>query len=306
MVRNSKVLVAGGTGFIGSHLISELISKGNEVISISKNINPKREHKNAQYISHDLTQKINLSEFPLLEDIDYIVNCSGYIDHRSFWNGGRLIFNEHLSTTFELTDLGINLKVKNLIHIGSSDEYGKNKSPINECMRESPISPYALGKLTSTHYLQQCSKEGLIKTVVLRPFLVFGEMQSKNRFLPYLIDSCLKDKDFNVSQGNQIRDYLYIKDFNRALINSMTNCKAYGEVFNIGSGNPISIKEVITNVREIIGKGNPILGGIPYRQGESMKLYADIKKAKDLLNWEPKYTFRESLKQVIEWYSKHG
>ena len=306
MVRNSKILVAGGSGFIGANLIKELISLGNEVISISKNKHSKKTKiKKAKYIYHDLTKPLSKDKFKFLSDIQYVVNCSGYIDHSSFSNEGVNIMNDHFQSIFNLVNFSINLNVKSLIHVGSSDEYGDNKCPISESIRESPISPYALGKLNSTHYLQQCFKQGLLNTVILRPFLVYGEGQDKNRFLPYLIDNCINDRDFKVTKGDQIRDYLYIKDFNLGLIKAFSNKNAYGEVFNIASGFPISIKEVTESVKEITGKGKPIYGGIDYRPGESMELYANIKKAKDILNWEPKFKFKDALKKVISWYQEN-
>ena len=201
-----------------------------------------------------------------------------------------------------MTNLAIDLKVKTFIHLGSSDEYGDNKSPIKESVRESPISPYALAKLSSTYFLEQCFKEGLLNTVILRPFLIYGEMQSKNRFLPYLIENCIKDREFKITKGVQIRDYLYVKDFNQALIKTLNNKKAYGEIINIASGIPILIKDVVSEVNKIIGKGKPIYGGIDYRNNENMELYADINKAKLILGWEPKYDFKKTIKKVINWY----
>ena len=129
-----------------------------------------------------------------------------------------------------------------------------------------------------------------------------GKGKGKTDFCLFLIDNCLNNREFKVSKGEQIRDYLYIKDFNRALINALDNEKAYGEVINVASGIPIAIKEIINYVKELIGKGKPILGGIDYRNGESMELYANIKKAKRILNWEPKYELKKSLKKVISWY----
>ena len=204
-----------------------------------------------------------------------------------------------------LTNLAIEINAKSFIHIGSSDEYGKNTSPLGESIRESPLSPYALGKLTSTHYLQQLNQQGILSTVILRPFIVFGKRQSKKRFLPCLIENCLKDHEFKVTKGEQIRDYLYVKDFNLALIKSLNNVNAYWEVINIASGIPISIRSIVYTVQEIIGKGRPIFGGIDYRKGESMELYADINKAKRILKWEPQYDFKRSIKEVIDWYSEN-
>ena len=304
MVTLPTILVAGGTGFIGSNLIKELISEGYKVISISKNkSNLKRKFKNVTYIFQNLSKPLKKDLF--LDQIDYIVNCSGYIDHRDLTKGGKAVFDNHFESIYYLVNLALELKVKALINIGSSDEYGQNKSPIKESIRESPISPYALGKLTSTHYLQKCFNQGLLNTVTLRPFLVFGEMQNKERFLPYLIDNCLNNREFMVTRGEQLRDYLYIKDFNKAVIKTIGNYKAYGEVINIASGIPISIKEVITHVQKTIGRGTPIFGGINYRNGESMELYADINKAKKILNWEPQYKFKEAIKNVINWYDQN-
>ena len=303
MVNNSKIIVAGGSGFIGANLISELISNGNEVISISKSDNKlKRKIKNAKYIFHDLKEPINEIFSEDFVDVEYIINCSGYIDHSDFGNNGIEVFYEHFNSLISLTNLAIDLKVKTFVHLGSSDEYGNNKSPIKESTRESSISPYSLAKISSTFYLQQCFKQGILNTVILRPFLIFGEMQSKNRFLPYLINNCIRDNEFKVTKGEQIRDYLYIKDFNQALIKTLNNEKAYGEIINVASGIPVSIKDVISTVREIIGKGKPIYGGIEYRKNESMELYADINKAKLLLDWEPKYDFKKTLQKVISWY----
>jgi len=306
MVKNSKILVAGGSGFIGENLILELLSSGNEIVSISKDATKvKNKIKNVSYIFHNLTEPLHEKNLDKLKNIDYVINCSGYVDHKSFLKNGELIFDNHLKSLFTLSKYAIRVKAKCFVQIGSSDEYGQNKSPIKESARESPLSPYALSKLTSTHYLQQCFKAGVLNTIILRPFLVFGERQKKDRFLPYLINNCIKNKEFKVSKGDQIRDYLYIKDFNRALISSLDNEKAYGEVINIASGNPISIKKVVKHVKEIIGKGRPILGGIEYRDGESMELYANIDKAKKILNWQPEFNFEESLKKVINWYERN-
>ena len=160
--------------------------------------------------------------------------------------------------------------------------------------------------MSSTHYLQQCYAQGILNTVIIRPFLVYGERQGKERFLPYLIDNCLQNKEFKVTRGEQIRDYLYVKDFNNALIKALNNKDAYGEIINIASGIPRSIRDVIETVKEITGTGKPIFGGIDYRKGESMKLYANINKANKILKWQPEYDFKKSLKEVIDWYLKNS
>ena len=116
MVKNSKILVAGGTGFIWENLINELLSLGNEVGSISKREIKKT--KNIKYIFHDLTMQLNKKDLLYLSDIDYIVNCSGYVDHTDFRYGGKSIFNNHFQSLYLLAELGIKLDIKSFIHIG--------------------------------------------------------------------------------------------------------------------------------------------------------------------------------------------
>ena len=214
MVNNSKIIVAGGSGFIGANLISELISNGNEVISISRNKNQiKRKFKNVKYISHDLNKPLRKTFLEKFKEVEYIINCSGYIDHSDFRGSGREVFYDHFNSLISLTNLAIDLKVKTFVQLGSSDEYGNNKSPIKESVRESPISPYALAKLSSTYFLQQCFKQRILNTVILRPFLVFGEMQNKE--IPHILKTVLI--------GNlKFQKYL-CKDFNKALIKSLNN-----------------------------------------------------------------------------------
>ena len=113
------------------------------------------------------------------------------------------------------------------------------------------------------------------------------------------------NKKFNVTEGKQLRDYCYVDDFVLGVLKCLGNKKAFGEVINLASGNPISIKEIILTVREIVGSGHPVIGGRPYRQFESMALYADISKANYLLDWKPKSLFKDAIIEVIEWYKNN-
>ncbi len=307
MVKKRKVLITGGTGFIGSHLVNSFVDNNYDVISISKK-EPKKNQYNfqAKYIKHDLTKSISLEILKKISSIDYIINCCGYVDHRGYKDGGLEVFESHTKSIYNLTKLAFDTNIKTFISLGSSDEYGDIKSPISEDNRESPISPYSLSKLTSTHYLQQISRNESLPVIILRPFLIFGENQATNRFLPYIIKNCINNKSCGVTEGIQIRDYCYIKDFTSAVKKSIDNKSAFGEVINIASGKPISIKEVTNMVIKIIGKGEAHFGEIEYRKSESMSLYADISKAAKLLDWHPKYDFKESLLKVIEWYKKNG
>ena len=140
------------------------------------------------------------------------------------------------------------------------------------------IDTYISGK-----YAIECIvfKEERFPSVIIRPFLVYGEGQNCNRFLPQVIKSCLNNEEFKVTKGEQLRDFLYVGDFAEAVNMCLGNKKTYGEIFNIASGKPVSIKYITELVKSFIGKGIPNYGARPYRKGENMELYADIRKSKE-------------------------
>jgi nucleoside-diphosphate-sugar epimerase len=136
--------------------------------------------------------------------------------------------------------------------------------------------------------------------VILRPFLVYGSGQDKSRLIPQIIYGCLDNNKFPVSQGEQLRDFCHVSDFINAIFSSFSNNNAFGEVINVASGSPISIKEVVIMIQKIVGTGNPKFGEIPYRVGENMTLYADISKANKLLKWQPKIDLDVGLRKIID------
>jgi len=141
--------------------------------------------------------------------------------------------------------------------------------------------------------------------VVLRLFLTYGPMQDGKRFLPHIIKGCLKGEHFKTSEGKQLRDFCYVGDVVEAMVIAALLPSAKGHIINVASGVTISIREMIEKVVRLIGKGEPIWGAHPYREGENMALYADISLAKKLLQWEPLTNLDESLEKTIEYYKRN-
>jgi len=301
-----KVLVAGGSGFIGHHIVNDCQKRGYKVVSISLKIpNKFNQQENVDYYAHDLKYPIEGDLMKSLEDVNYIINSSGYIDHSQFNKKGNEIYNQHFLSVKNLIKFSQSINLKTFINFGSSDEYGAAKSPINETQREEPFSAYSLSKLNSTHLLKILFKEEQFPSVIIRPFLVYGERQNYNRFLPQVIKSCLNNEEFKVTKGEQLRDFLYVGDFAEAVNMCLGNQNTYGEIFNIASGKPVSIKYITELVKSFIGKGIPNYGARPYREGENMELYADIRKSKELINWEPKTKINDVLNNIVDWYIKN-
>ena len=298
-----RILILGGSGFIGSHLTKKCRDLGLECYSISvKNNKLIRNFENVNYYRVDLRNFESTKELISKKEFKYIVNLSGYIDHRPFSNGGLDVFNSHFYSLINVLRCVKLESIEKIIHIGSSDEYGNISSPQRESLRESPISGYSLAKLSCTNLLQMLHRTENLPAIVLRLFLVYGEGQSEERFIPQVIKGCLENKTFPVSEGTQIRDFCHIDDVVDGIIASLNSKQALGNVINIASGEPVKVKSVINEVLKLVGTGKPQFGLIPFRKDENMSLYADINKAKTLLNWQPQINMNEGLNRTIKFY----
>ena len=123
-----------------------------------------------------------------------------------------------------------------------------------------------------------------------------------NRFLPITILGCIKNKKFPCSKGDQLRDFVYVDDAVEAIIKSLTNRNAIGQIINIGSGKPKRIKSVIEKVKKISKGGYPQYGMFKQRKFEIPKLYPNVEKAKDKINWKQKISFEKGLRKTIDSY----
>ena len=302
-----KLLVVGGTGFLGFHIAKEGINKGLEVYSFSKNPPSKNRYLDeVKYINIDLLEEERLLNYLENLEINYVVNSIGYVDHKLMKNGGDDVFKNHFLASKNLI-FNLNRKyLKCFLHLGSSDEYGDNSSPQLEEAREAPISPYSFAKVATCHMLQMLHRTENFPAIILRLFLVYGPNQNKERFLPFIINESIKNKDYLITPGEQIRDFCYVDDIVSAIFIALNKENIFGEILNIASGNPVQIKKIVNLVVGILNKGRPIFGGINYRDNESMNLYASVKKAKDLLNWEPKISLEEGLTKTIDYFKNNG
>ena len=297
---NEKLLIVGGTGFIGKNLTQKAVASGFSTTVLSLNL-PEEGFQvySAKYFQANVTNLDQLKEVLLNQKFNYVINLSGYVDHSGFLVGGINVINAHFSGVINLLQALDWSHIKRFVQIGSSDEYGSLPSPQHEEMSESPISSYSLGKLASTKLLQMLYRTEKFPVVILRLFLVYGEGQNNERFLPQIINGCLMDKVFPTSKGEQLRDFSHIDDITNGILMSLDRDEVNGEIINIASGVPASIREIIETIQKLIGYGRPDFGKIDYRDGENMSLIADITKAKKLLGWSPKVGINEGLERTV-------
>ena len=302
-MNKKKILITGGTGFIGYHLAKKCLKLNWSVTSLStKNPTKIRKLKKIKYLISDISKKSDLKKIINI-NYDYVVNLAGYVDHSK----KKKTLYSHYNGCRNISEIFLRKKIKKFIQIGSSIEYGRNLSPQKENLNNTKtFSVYGKAKLMSTNYLLSLYKKHHFPVSVLRLYLVYGPYQDRNRVIPIVIDNALKSKEFDCSLGTQFRDFVYIDDVVNGIIKSLKTKKNNGQIINLGSGKPIMIKDVILKICKIIGSGKPQFGKIKFRKDEIKNLYPSIVKAKKIVNWRPKVKINFGLKKTINFYKKNG
>lgn len=293
-----KILIIGGTGFIGYHLAKKCINKNFKVTSLSKNPPKKiRFVKKVKYIICDINDEKQLKK-SIASNFNYIINLGGYVNHQN----KRETYRSHYLGLKNLTNFFKDKKIKKFIQIGSGMEYGRLRSPQKEHFRCQPKSIYALSKFLSTEHLLSLYKKEKFPAVILRLYQVYGPNQDKNRLIPIIIDGCKHDKSFPCSSGEQFRDFLFIDDLIDALLKCF-DAKVEGKIINIGSGKVTKVKQIIKKIVKFYKSGRPLFGKIKLRKEEMIKVYPSLLNASRLLGWRAKMPFDKGILKTINFYN---
>lgn len=299
-----SILICGGTGFLGFHLAKKLKKLNWNVFSISTNKPLKeRKIKNVKYFYCDISKKKKLNLILDKFQVDFVINFSGYVDHL---NKKKTISSHYLGLK-NLSNYYIQKKIFKFIQIGSSLEYGQNNPPHKENMiiKSNHLkSSYSLSKFLSSNHLINAGVKYDFPYVILRPYLIYGPYQEINRIIPIVIDNCLQDRSFPTSSGDQIRDFLYINDFIEIVYKLITNKNIKKKIFNIGSGIPTKVGDVVKMINKKIRKGKPIFGVIKLRKDESKMYYPNIQKLKSTIKHFKFTPLSLGLDKTIKYYEK--
>ena len=302
MKKIKKVLIVGGTGFIGYHFAKKCLSKKFEVTSLSRNKPKKiRTLKRIKYIYCDIANKKKLN-LKLNKNYDYVINLGGDVDHH-----GKNTFKSHFGGCKNLAEIFTKKKIKRFIQLSSSVEYGNEKSPNVEKKFKKKTkylkSIYAKAKLSSTLFLLNLYKKNKFPAVIFRLFLTYGPKQDYNRIIPFTVKNCLANKKFACSNGEQTRDFIFIDDLVEVLFKSLNkNYSVEGQIFNLGSGIPVKIKKIISYIKDKCKKGKPQFGLISLRKDEVKHFYANINKTKKIFKWKPRTKIENGLTKTIKYY----
>jgi UDP-glucose 4-epimerase len=188
------------------------------------------------------------------------------------------------------------LPYQNFIFTSTSEIYGDNSPPFHEQQIPNPISPYSLTKLYGEHLIQTFSHIHSKNYTILRLFNFYGKDMPPNFFIPQLIKALKNNKEFEMTEGEQKRDFLYIDDVIEALLLSAKNDDGYREIMNVCNGNAVTIKQLAEETKNKLNSDCKIkFGAIPYRNKEVWNMVGDNRKIKEKLGFEPKFDLEKGI-----------
>jgi nucleoside-diphosphate-sugar epimerase len=305
MELNQKtVLVTGYNGFIGGKICEVLLAKGWAIVGID-NYSDSVLNTNITSYKCDILNKVDISGVMIKHMPSIIIHLAGGPAGRSGYENYSECFQINHQGSLNVIDAALKLpNLRKFIFMGSCEEYGSIGVPFKESAREIPSTAYGLAKLSVTHLLQALWITHNFPSVILRPSVVYGPGQKRKMFILDLIDHLLKDQEFDMSEGDQTRDFIYIDDLIKAITLAIKRSDISGEIINVSSCSPVSIKDLAFNIAaQFDNSANELIhyGAKNYRLGEQMKYYADNSKAEALLGWTPKTSLSEGIRRTIEW-----
>ena len=301
---SKTVLVTGGTGFIGSHVIKNILKNGYDVILI------KRSSSNTWRID-DIKNKIksfdidnyDLSEIFEENSINTILHLSTYYKKFHTFRDLNPMITSNITFPVKLLELAKKYEVESFINTGTFFEYSYKKLPITENSGENPSNFYAMSKIAFENILKSYSKKYDMNIATLKLFSPYGPYDNEEKIVPIIINSALKKEKVKLSHGLQKLDFIYVKDIAEAYKNCLENISLleHYESINIGTGFPYSIRDIVSILEDILGESIKKSWNDP--SDENMEIiYSDISKASQILRWEPKYSLKQGLEETVEYY----
>ena len=305
MLKNKKILVTGGAGFIGSHIVEKLVKDGLKVRVYDNFLRGNKLddsiNKEIELIKADVRDKDKLDQS--LKDINYVFHLAAYL-------GVDIVAENPLETmevesigTYNLVSSSINRGIEKIIYISTSGVYGKVEidKGVNEDFLIAPSTSYAIAKRYNEIYLKSVSTKYNIDTFSLRYFNVYGPKQDERMVVPRFFSQALKNKPITVyGDGSDTRDFTYIDDTVRSTLLIAEKCKG-NEIINVAKGDDISIQNLAKNIIKMTGSSSKIdnIKSPSHRfDFDPKKRCGDSNKLKKMTGYSPTTNLIEGLKKT--------
>lgn len=299
-------LVTGGAGFIGSHLVEQLCQHNHRVrvldnLSTGNSANLQSVLDKVEFVEGDIRDEATTAR--VVQNVEVIFHCAAVVSVPQSMDNPRETEEINTLGTLNLLQAAKNASVKRLVLSSTCAIYGDDPTlPKVETMAPQPKSPYAISKLAAEMYCQLFNQAGWLETVVLRYFNVYGPRQDPSSAYSGVISIFMDRLRQNLTptiygDGEQTRDFVYVKDVVQANLLAAQTSNVAGEIFNIGTGQAMSINRLAQTTAQLF-----VWEGVPQheaaRNGDVVHSYADVQKARNQLNWSPQTTILDGLAQL--------
>jgi len=308
----NRVLVTGGAGFIGSHLVEELVKEGFETTVLDnlstgriENIKHCLGKERFLFIQGDVRDRRNVEK--ALNGVEAVFHLAAVTSVPYSVKHPSVTYEVNVDGTRSLLDASLRSNVEKFIYVSTCAVYGEPEYlPVDEKHPTNPISPYAESKLKAEQACMEFQETYGLKITVFRPFNIYGPRQRNDWYggvIAKFIERLREGKPPLIyGDGRQTRDFVYVDDAVKAFISALNSKSAVGRRFNIATGVPTSIKSLASILIELSGARGLKPRYADARKGDIRHSYADIKEAKQHLGFEPRVSLKEGLLTLIEFY----
>jgi len=306
--QNSKILVAGGAGFIGSHIVDKLLETDAEVTVLdnlytgrTENTEQHKQNKNFHFVKGDIRNLKLIKE--IVSDVDAVLNHAAVVSVTRSVENPLLANDVNVRGTLNLLKASLDCDVNRFIQASSASVYGNRKTlPLDENMSPKPISPYAVSELAAENYARVFYHVYGLETVCLRYFNVYGPRQTYSAYsgvITIFVNQLLRNQQpIILGDGEQTRDFVFVEDVVSANMLALTKKKAVGEVFNIATGKVTTINKLVQTLQKVMDKTDLKPIHRAPRPGDIRHSCASIEKAQKILGYEPMFTLEKELEKT--------
>ena len=294
------VLVTGANGFVGSHVVRQLIGSDNEVFALVRPGSSRRRLgglNRVRFLEADLDDGEAVDRQLALARPDACIHLAWYAEPEKYIDAADNL--ESLRASLALLESLAQAGCRHIVGVGTCAEYRMGPSPLHEDSASKPETLYAACKLAFSLVAAQRLAQLNVGFAWARLFYLYGPLEDERRLVPSMIETLTAGREFPATSGEQVRDYLHVQDVASALC-ALSSLHLAG-TFNVCSGLPITIAELMKTVGELMGRPEAIrLGALPYRKWEPMYVCGDNRRLREGADWAPRFSLRDGLADMIE------
>ena len=307
-LRGARVLVTGGSGFIGARLTRRLVEAGADVHVLSSAVSavyPVRlVDLRGQITVHggNLADRSAMDAVAVAAQPRFVFHLGAYTHVLKSWSRVDECVQTNIQGTLNLLQ-ALDGNFERFVFTSTSEVYGPVGVPFREDTTVDPASPYSVSKYAAERYCRMFVEGKGWPIVIVRPFNAYGPGQTPDRVIPEIIVRSLRGERLKMTEGRQTREFNYVDDLATGFMALATAEGVDGDVFNLGSGREVSMRELATTITELLGRPvEPEFGALPDRPNEIWRMVSDSSKASERLGWDGGRSLRDGLTETIEWY----